>query len=73
MTITKIDAAVAKLRERAPTASWIGMSGDDARAVMAELAAKDARIAELEAALVMFDDLIRHQYSGSREAMSDID
>jgi len=31
-----------------------------------------ARIAELEAALKNWDALIRHQYTGSREAMSDM-
>ena len=31
-----------------------------------------ARIEKLEAALHQWDDLIRHQYSGSREAMSDL-
>jgi BMFP domain-containing protein YqiC len=30
------------------------------------------RIEKLEAALHQWDDLIRHQYSGSREAMSDL-
>ena len=34
--------------------------------------AAQARIAELRDALEEFDDLIQHQYNGSREAMSDL-
>lgn len=32
----------------------------------------EARITVLEEALGLFDDTIKHQYSGSREAMSDL-
>jgi hypothetical protein len=42
------------------------------RLAIAEIKKLRARIAELEAALKNWDALIRHQYTGSCEAMSDM-
>jgi len=45
---------------------------EEYEALRAQVAASQAREKVLREALVMWDELIKHQYTGTREAMSDM-